>query len=249
MAALGLLVGGIGVIASIAMVILLGVWTYRDADNKGMIPLLWTAIVVLVPSFIGLIVYLIVRSDSNKITCANCNTKVNSNMKFCSNCGMELRPADIDLDEQEAFKKGQKGLLIGIFTALGINIVCAVMSVVFLIIFSINFAERVMDWGSNLDINEISTDITDAFTEFDKALGDEDFNINVKDDVIVITNMDGDEILRVDGDSDEVNINGKEMRRYIKNHGGNDSISDEDIDELEDAIEKAIENSIEEKDN
>lgn len=250
MAALGLLVGGIGVIASIAMGILLGVWTYRDAENKGMIPLLWTAIVVLVPSFIGLIVYLIVRSDSNKITCANCHTKVNSNMKFCSNCGMELRPADIDIDEQEAFKKGQKGLLIGIFTALGVNIVCVIMAIVLFLINTVSFAERVVDWGSNLDINEISTDITDAFTEFDRALGDEDFNINVKDDIIVITNDNGEEILRVDGNSDEVSINGREMRKYMKAHGIDEaSVSDDDLDELKDAIEEAIDNSIEKSEN
>ena len=240
----GFIVGGFAAIASITMVILLGIWTYKDAENKGMIPLLWTAIVVLVPSFIGLIVYLIVRTDNNKIVCSNCNARVNSNMKFCSSCGMELRPADIDLDEQEAFKSGQKKLLIGIFTALGVNIICAVMTVVFFIIGAINLAERTIEWGSNLDLNEISEDITDAFTEFDKALGDEEFNINVKDDVVVITGADGEEIIRVDGNSDEVNINSKEMRDYIKNHGGDASISDEDIEDLEDAIEDAIEESI-----
>ena len=242
----GIIVGGLATIASITMLILLAIWTYKDADSKGMIPLLWTAIVVLVPSFIGLIVYLIVRSDNNKITCSNCNTRVNSNMKFCSNCGMELRAADIDLDKQEAFKKGQRNLLIGIFVALGVNIVCVIMSVVFFIIGAINLTGRVVDWGSeNIDINGINYDIKNALAELDESFGDEEFNINVKDNVVVITGDDGEEILRVDGNKDEVNINSKEMRKYIKDHGGDESISDDDIRQLEDAIENAIENGIE----
>jgi len=52
----GFILSGFTAIATITMIILLGIWTYKDAENKGMIPLLWTAIVVLVPSFIGLIV-------------------------------------------------------------------------------------------------------------------------------------------------------------------------------------------------
>lgn len=241
----GFIVGGLAAVAAITLQILICIWTYRDAENKGMNALLWAVLVFLIPGFITLLIYLIVRTDNNKIVCSNCNTRVNSNIKFCSNCGMELRPADIEIDKQEEFKKGQKKLLIGIFTALGVNIICAVMTVVFFILGAINLAERTVEWGRNLDLDEISEDVTDAFTEFDKALGDEEFNINVKDNVVVITGADGEEIIRVDGNNDEVNINNKEMRKYIKEHGGDDSLSDDEIDELEDAIEEAIENNIE----
>ena len=240
----GFVLSGFTAIATITMIILLGIWTYKDAENKGMIPLLWTAIVVLVPSFIGLIVYLIVRTDNNKIVCSNCNTKVNSNMKYCSNCGMELKAADINLDEQTKFKNGQKKLLIGIFISMGVNIVCTVMMVVSFVIGAINIAQKTIDWAGNIDVNKLTEDVTDVFTEFDKALGNEDFNIKIKDDVIVITDESGKEILKMDGNNDEININSKQMREYIKEHGG-DEISDDDIKDLEEALEDAIEENVE----
>lgn len=252
----GIFLGGIVAIASITMVILLGIWTYKDAENKGMIPLLWTAVVVLVPSFIGLIVYLIVRTDNSKVVCSNCKTRVNSNIKFCSNCGYELSPAQEDAEQQAAFKSGQKKLLIGIFSALAVNIICGVMMVVFFIIGGLHMAERVVDWTgraidwtNEIDIDDLSEDITDALSEFDRALGDEDINISIKDDQVIITNDDGEEIIHIDGDSEEVNINGKEIRKYMKDRGldiDDSSISDEDIEELKESIQDAIENAIEE---
>ena len=58
--AISILMGALVAIAAIALMILLGVWTYRDAQNKGMNGILWTAVVILVPSCIGLIIYVIV---------------------------------------------------------------------------------------------------------------------------------------------------------------------------------------------
>ncbi len=237
---MGFILGGLLAVASLAIVIFLAIWTYRDAESKGMMPVLWTALVVIVPSFIGLIIYLVVRTDNNKITCANCNKRVNSNMKFCSNCGMELKQADIDIDKQEEFNNTQKKLLTGIFVSIGITIICGVMMIVSFIIGGMQIARKVVDYTSNIDVKEITEDVTDALTDLDKAFGDEDFNVNVDDDVIKITNDDGEEILRVDGDSADVNINGKELKKYIRDIGGDEEISDEDIKRVEDKINKAI---------
>ncbi len=240
---MGFVLGGLVAIASIAIEIMLAIWTYRDAESKGMTAILWTALVVIVPSFVGLIIYLVVRTDNNKIVCANCNTRVNSNNKFCSNCGMELKPADIDIDKDREFKNSQKKLIVGIFIALAINIICGVMMIVSFIIGGLRIAEQAVDYTKNIDVNEITKDVTDALTDLDKALGNEDFNVKVKDDVVVITNDKGEEILRVDSDSNEVNINGKEMRKYIKEIGGDEDISDEDIKKVEDEINKALKES------
>ncbi|MBR1599082.1 MAG: zinc ribbon domain-containing protein [Lachnospiraceae bacterium] len=234
----GFIVGGLAAVAAITLQILICIWTYRDAENKGMNALLWAVLVFLIPGFITLLIYLIVRTDNNKIVCSNCNTRVNSNIKFCSNCGMELRPADIEIDKQEEFKKGQKKLLIGIFTALGVNIICAVMTVVFFILGAINLAERAVDWGSNLDINDLYDDIADAFIDFDRALGEEDFNISYKDDRVIITNDDGEEIVHIDGASEKVNLNDfnigfKDGRVIITNDNGEEIIHiDEDSEKV-----------------
>lgn len=237
---MGFVLGGLVAISAIAIVVFLAVWTYRDANSRGMMAVLWTALVILVPSFIGFIIYLVVRTDNNKITCANCNTKVNSNIKFCSNCGMELKPADIDIDKQEAFKNSQKKLLIGIFTSLGITIVCSIMMIVSFIIGGLQVAKKAVDYTKDIDVNKITKDVTDALTDIDKAFGNEDFNVKVNDNEVVITGDDGEEIISVDSDSNEVNINGKELRKYIKDIGGDVDISDEDIKKVEDEINKAI---------
>jgi hypothetical protein len=42
--------------------ILLCIWVYRDAENRGMNGVLWL-IVVLIAGIIGLIIYLVVRKD------------------------------------------------------------------------------------------------------------------------------------------------------------------------------------------
>lgn len=52
----------------IGVEVLIGVMVYRDAKARGMEPWLWTAVCLLVPYFIGLIVYLVVRAR-NKGAC------------------------------------------------------------------------------------------------------------------------------------------------------------------------------------
>ena len=55
-----------------AVPVLLGVFVYRDANARGMEPLLWTLLAVFAPGFIGLIVYLVVRRDHFKLICPQC---------------------------------------------------------------------------------------------------------------------------------------------------------------------------------
>src|SRR6266511_1127575 len=50
------------VIASLILSILIAIWVYRDAESRGMSGVLWL-IVILVAGLIGLLIYLIVRSD------------------------------------------------------------------------------------------------------------------------------------------------------------------------------------------
>jgi len=50
------------IIALLIISILIAVWVYRDAESRGMNGVLWLIVVVLL-GLIGLIVYLIVRSD------------------------------------------------------------------------------------------------------------------------------------------------------------------------------------------
>ena len=83
------------VAAAIALLFLfaaigVGIYVYRDAAKRGMDPLLWTVVAVLVPYFIGLVVYLVVR-QSHGGTCPSCSAAIPEPANFCQSCGRVLR--------------------------------------------------------------------------------------------------------------------------------------------------------------
>lgn len=135
----------------IALPLSLGVFVYRDAKSRGMEPLLWTLIAVLVPNFIGLIIYLVLRKDHIILNCPNCGGEVQEHFTTCpscgqklkagcTNCGTALRPewkicpqCGREITETESFTppvlnkgKGNKGL---------VGIIIAIIAVPLLIIF------------------------------------------------------------------------------------------------------------------
>jgi hypothetical protein len=75
------------------------VWVYRDAERRGMNGVLW-ALLVLIGNIIGLIIYLIVRSDSLSYqsetpptqNCPSCNKGVPSSFGYCPHCGTQIQP-------------------------------------------------------------------------------------------------------------------------------------------------------------
>ncbi|MBN2199440.1 MAG: zinc ribbon domain-containing protein [Candidatus Aminicenantes bacterium] len=81
--------------------LLLAVWVYKDAEGRGMNGLLW-ALLVFVGNLIGLIIYLIVRSERKaaetlgpaavKTVCPSCGADVSAGFKFCPNCGKSVQP-------------------------------------------------------------------------------------------------------------------------------------------------------------
>jgi len=86
------------------------VWVYRDAERRGMNGVLW-ALLVLIGNIIGLLIYLIIRSDNlpaarddtestsspdgsdsqATITCPNCQKQVGIDSAFCPLCGTKLQ--------------------------------------------------------------------------------------------------------------------------------------------------------------
>lgn len=76
------------------------VWVYRDAERRGMNGVLW-ALLVLIGNLIGLLIYLIVRTDSIPGTltqrgspattlCPSCQKSVDAGFAFCPLCGTQL---------------------------------------------------------------------------------------------------------------------------------------------------------------
>lgn len=63
--------------------ILLCIWVYRDAKDRGEEAVLWL-LVVLIANIIGLIIWLVVRPEKER--------KQKENVKYCQNCGAEITP-------------------------------------------------------------------------------------------------------------------------------------------------------------
>lgn len=242
--AISILMGALVAIAAIALMILLGVWTYRDAQNKGMNGILWTAVVILVPSCIGLIIYLIVRMDNNKVTCSNCNALVNGKEKFCSNCGVELVPLVEVSQNEETFKRSQRNILIGFFSTLAALVVFSIFMIAFLIAGTIKIAGDTVEWISKLDVMEWEDAVGNALGDLDVLFDEDEVHIKVDNDEVTFTDRNGNQLIHVDGDNGAVDINLKDIKVLLDKYNiqYDDTVSEEEIErEVQREIEEAKE--------
>jgi len=84
-------------LALLALWIFVCVWVYRDAEGRGMNGLLW-ALLVFIGHIIGLIIFLIVRSEraarpqaAGSEKCPNCCCAVGTGYTFCPHCGKPMK--------------------------------------------------------------------------------------------------------------------------------------------------------------
>jgi hypothetical protein len=84
-------------LALLALWIFVCLWVYRDAEGRGMNGLLW-ALLVFIGHIIGLIIYLIVRSERAARPqavccekCPSCGTEVRTGFTFCPHCGKPMK--------------------------------------------------------------------------------------------------------------------------------------------------------------
>jgi hypothetical protein len=74
------------------------IWVYRDAERRGMNGVLW-ALLVFIGNLVGLLIYLIVRSDAPRAsrtsrpeqTCPKCSKPVNAGFAYCPHCGAPMQ--------------------------------------------------------------------------------------------------------------------------------------------------------------
>ncbi len=79
---------------SVAITVAIGVFVYRDAKKRGMNAALWTLVVLITPTMIGLIIYLVVRSDRDvtNTVCVACGNNVEQSFNRCPYCSNVLKP-------------------------------------------------------------------------------------------------------------------------------------------------------------
>ena len=86
-ATLGLAVGlGLG-----AYLLLLG-YVNRDSKRRGMSPVLWTLVALLIPNAIGFLLYFVLRQPIRR-ACPQCGNSVQTEFNFCPRCSGKLNPS------------------------------------------------------------------------------------------------------------------------------------------------------------
>ncbi len=85
---------GVGMGAIVAAFILFAGYVYRDASRRGMPPIAWTALALLVPNGLGFVLYFVLRKPIVH-PCPKCGHGVASDAAFCPRCGQSQVAADV----------------------------------------------------------------------------------------------------------------------------------------------------------
>lgn len=116
------LVGSVLVVAVlfVAAEICLGIWTYRDARSRGLNAALWTVVALLVPSFVGLILYLTVGRNQASGLCPGCSAAVQADALFCPRCGAAVGGEGGEAPSARPLPRVGKGWLIAFFVCVAL---------------------------------------------------------------------------------------------------------------------------------
>ncbi|HXW89483.1 MAG TPA: zinc ribbon domain-containing protein [Terriglobales bacterium] len=64
----------------------------RDAKRRGMSPVLWTIVAVVIPNALGIILYFVLRQPVRS-ACPQCGNAVQIGFSFCPRCSYKLGPS------------------------------------------------------------------------------------------------------------------------------------------------------------
>jgi len=79
------------ILALVSIAVFLGIWTYRDAKEKGVNAVLWTLVVALGSQhLIGLLLYILVGRRNAKIICPECSAQTAAKALYCEQCGKAI---------------------------------------------------------------------------------------------------------------------------------------------------------------
>jgi RNA polymerase subunit RPABC4/transcription elongation factor Spt4 len=64
----------------------------RDAKRRGMSPILWTLVAILIPNGLGILLFFILRHPLQS-ACPQCGNAVQTGFNFCPGCSYKLSPS------------------------------------------------------------------------------------------------------------------------------------------------------------
>lgn len=104
---------------------------YNNAKSRNMNAWIWTLVSVLLPYFVGVIIYLVVRQSyplANARKCSVCNNGVQQGWKVCPNCG-----ADLSITENTKVPVIKTASKVP-FVLLGIEVVLPVLIIIIMLV-------------------------------------------------------------------------------------------------------------------
>ena len=78
-----------GISLFVPLYVLIVGYVFGDAKRRGMRHVMWTLIAAMMPYFVGLIIYVVVR-DPLLLVCRSCGTVAQKGFAFCPKCGAAL---------------------------------------------------------------------------------------------------------------------------------------------------------------
>lgn len=79
------------ILMALIVPILIGFYVYKDASSRRMNAILWALIAVFAPTYIGLLLYLVIRNDYSNLQCPTCQFPVKPTFTACPSCGTKLK--------------------------------------------------------------------------------------------------------------------------------------------------------------
>jgi RNA polymerase subunit RPABC4/transcription elongation factor Spt4 len=74
-----------------AYLLLIG-YVNRDSKRRGMSPVLWTIVAILIPNAMGILLYFVLRQPLRR-SCPQCGNAVQIEFNFCPRCSYKLGPS------------------------------------------------------------------------------------------------------------------------------------------------------------
>ena len=119
--------------ASLAFVLLMAIWLYKDSRLHGQDPVLWVLICIFASPIIALILYLAFGRKQTMLPCQSCQQPIPHTARYCEYCG-----AANEQYGQPLPRRKMSGLLKGAIATGAVSILSVVFMFVALFAFAMN---------------------------------------------------------------------------------------------------------------
>lgn len=119
--------------ASLAFVVLMAIWLYKDSRLHGQDPVLWVLICIFASPIIALILYLAFGRKQTLLPCQSCQQPIPHTAQYCEHCG-----AANEQYGQPLPRRKMNGLLKGAIATGAVSILSVVFMFVALFAFAMN---------------------------------------------------------------------------------------------------------------